>query len=207
METSTILAFIIAIIFFVLYYFRGQEITVRKNREALFKKESETLQLERELLFRKEIEAIQSKLNDTYKTIPILANQQFDEFKKNEIESLKAVLGTAAAKTALADLETWKIKYEMFYRQDAINRSQSVILGKVTEHLIPFHQNFPYNPKEARFIGSPIDMIVFQGIDNEEEVTIYILEIKTGTSSLNKRQRLVRDAVENNRVVWRELNV
>ena len=69
METSTILAFIIAIIFFVLYYFRGQEIIVRKNREAVFKKESETLQLERELLFRKEIEAIQSKLNDTYKRV------------------------------------------------------------------------------------------------------------------------------------------
>ena len=218
METSTILAFIIALIFFVLYYFRGQEITIRKNKEEalqqaiqtqeiLLKKESETLQFEREAFFRREIEAIQSKLNDTYRTIPILANQQFDEFKKSEIESLRAVLAAAAADTALADLEAWKIKYEMFYRQDAINRSQSVILGKVTEHLIPFHQNFPYNPKEARFIGSPIDMIVFQGIDNEEEVTIYILEIKTGTSSLNKRQKLVRDAVENNRVFWRELNV
>ena len=218
METSTILAFIIALIFFVLYYFRGQEITIRKNKEEalqqaiqtqeiLLKKESETLQFEREAFFRREIEAIQSKLNDTYRTIPILANQQFDEFKKSEIESLRAVLAAAAADTALADLEAWKIKYEMFYRQDAINRSQSVILGKVTEHLIPFHQNFPYNPKEARFTGSPIDMIVFQGIDNEEEVTIYILEIKTGTSSLNKRQKLVRDAVENNRVFWRELNV
>ena len=218
METSTILAFIISLIFFVLYYFRGQEITIRKNKEEalqqaiqtqeiLLKKESETLQFEREAFFRREIEAIQSKLNDTYRTIPILANQQFDEFKKSEIESLRAVLAAAAADTALADLEAWKIKYEMFYRQDAINRSQSVILGKVTEHLIPFHQNFPYNPKEARFIGSPIDMIVFQGIDNEEEVTIYILEIKTGTSSLNKRQKLVRDAVENNRVFWRELNV
>ncbi|SHJ81916.1 Predicted secreted endonuclease [Hymenobacter daecheongensis DSM 21074] len=207
METSTILAFIIAIIFFILYYFRGQEIKVIKNREVLLMKESETLQFERETFFRKEIEDIQSKLNDTYKNIPILANQQFDEFKNNEIESLRAVLSAAAAKTALADLEAWKTKYEMFYRQDAINRSQSVILGKVTEHLIPFHQNFPFNPKEARFIGSPIDMIVFEGIENEDVVDIYILEIKTGKSSLSKRQRLIRDAVENDRVSWRELNV
>ena len=95
----------------------------------------------------------------------------------------------------------------MFYRQDAINGSQSVILGKVTEHLIPFHQNFPFNPKESIFIGSPIDMIVFDGIDNEDVVDIWILEIKTGKSSLNKRQRLIRNAVENNRVFWRELNV
>ena len=207
METSTILAFIIAIIFFILYYFRGQEITVGKNREVLLMKESEALQFEREAFFRKELEVIQSKLNDTYKNIPILANQQFDEFKKNEIESLRAVLVAAAAETALADLEAWKIKYEMFYRQDAINRSQSVILGKVTEHLIPFHQNFPFNPKEARFIGSPIDMIVFEGIENEDVVDIYILEIKTGKSSLSKRQKLISDAVENGRVSWRELNV
>ena len=218
METSTILAFVIAAIFFVLYYFRGQEITVRKNREealqqamksqeTLLKKEAEAVQYEREAVFRREIESVQSRLNESYKTIPILANQQFDEFKKKEIDSLRTVLAESASKSALADLESWKIKYEMFYRQDAINRSQSVILGKVTEHLIPFHQNFPFNPKEARFIGSPIDMIVFDGIDNEDVVDIWILEIKTGKSSLNKRQRLIRDAVENNRVFWRELNV
>lgn len=247
METSTLLAFIIAVIFFVLYYFRGQDLKVIKNRqealqllmqsqeialkkeaetmrierEALFKteqlsiqlqeialkKEAENTRIEREALFKTEMEALQSKLNDSYKTIPLLANQQFDEFKKKEIESLRAVLAEAASKTALADLEVWKIKYEMFYRQDAINRSQSVILGKVTEHLIPFHQNFPFNPKEARFIGSPIDMIVFDGIDNEDVVDIYILEIKTGNSSLNKRQRLIRDAVINKRIHWSELNL
>lgn len=196
METSTVVAFVIAVIFFVLYYFRGKEIAVVK--QALQSQEAN---------LKKEIEAIQFKLNDSYSTIPLLANQQFDEFKKNEIDILRTVLAEAASKTAFADLEAWKIKYEMFYRQDAINRSQSVILGKVTEHLIPFHQNFPFNPKEARFIGSPIDMIVFDGIENEDIVDIIILEIKTGKSTLSKRQRLIRDAVENGRVTWRELNV
>ena len=218
METSTVLAFVIAIIFFVLYYFRGKEIAFRKQKEesmqqilqvqeAAFRNELGAAKAEQETFFKKEIEAIQTKLNDSYRTIPIMANQQFDEFKKNEIDSLRAILGESAKESALADLEAWKIKYEMFYRQDAINRSQSVILGKVTEHLIPFHQNFPFNPKEARFIGSPIDMIVFAGIENEDAVHIHILEIKTGNSSLSKRQRLIRDAVENNRVSWRELNI
>ena len=199
-------------------YFRKEIETTQSTQEALFKKDIEaiqyklndfhcTIQSEQEAFFKREIEAIQSKLNDSYSTIPILANQQFDEFKKKEVESLRAILNEAASKTALADLESWKIKYEMFYRQDAINRSQSVILGKVTEHLIPFHQNFPFNPKKARFIGSPIDVIVFDGIDNEDIVDVYILEIKTGNPSLSKRQRLIRDAVENNRVFWRELNV
>jgi predicted Holliday junction resolvase-like endonuclease len=120
---------------------------------------------------------------------------------------LRGVLAESAKESALAELEAWKIQNETFYRQDAINRSKAVILGKVTEHLVPFQNGFPFNPKEARFIGSPIDIIVFDGIDNEDVVDIYILEIKTGNSSLNKRQRLVRDAVREGRVHWRELNL
>ena len=195
MDTNTLLIFailLVAAVLFFLSYSRGKELTdIKLKEEAL----------------REELNAVQSKLNDSYRTIPVMASQQFDEFKKNEIEILRAILAESAKESALAELEAWKIKYEMFYRQDAINRSQSVILGKVTEHLIPFHQNFPFNPKEARFIGSPIDMIVFDGIDNEDVVDVYIIEIKTGNSSLSKRQRLIRDAIENNRVFWRELNV
>ncbi|TVT43723.1 hypothetical protein FNT36_06455 [Hymenobacter setariae] len=192
MEASTAVAFVITIICLVLYYFKNKELAVQKAKEESF---------------RKEIEAIQTKLNDAYQTIPKLANQQFEEFRRNELDILQVTLAESAKKSALAELETWKIQNEAFYRQDAINRSQAVILGKVTEHLVPFQNGFPFNPKEARFIGSPIDIIVFDGIDNEDIVDIYILEIKTGNSSLNKRQRLIRDAVLNKRVHWRELNV
>ena len=94
METSTVLAFVIAIIFFVLYYFRGKEIAFRKQKEesmqqilqvqeAAFRNELGAAKAEQETFFKKEIEAIQTKLNDSYRTIPIMANQQFDEFKKN----------------------------------------------------------------------------------------------------------------------------
>jgi predicted Holliday junction resolvase-like endonuclease len=151
------------------------------------------------------ISDLQKQLKDSYSVIPKLANEQAEEFKKNHINQLKESLQASAKQSALADLESWKIQYEAFFRQDAISRSQSVIMGKVTEHLIPFQNSFPFNPKEARFIGSPIDLIVFDGIDNEDIVDIYILEIKTGDSSLSKRQRLIKDAVQNGRVHWREL--
>ena len=187
---------------------------LHRTREEELKKEFELIQSQlsnsygmKEEVFKKELELIQVKLNESYSTIPLLASQQFDEFKKNEIDSLRNILIKSAKESALADLENWKIQYENFYRQDAISRSQSTILGKVTEHLIPFHKNFPYNPKEARFIGSPIDIIVFKGLEEEKEVEIHILEIKTGKSQLSKRQRLIREAVDNNRVVWRVLNL
>jgi predicted Holliday junction resolvase-like endonuclease len=203
METSTTVAFVIAVIALVLYYFKSKELTARKLKEQSLQQAAQS----QEAFFKKEIEAIQSKLNASYRDIPILANQQFDEFKRKELDTLRGVLAESAKKSALAELEMWKIQNEAFYRQDAINRSQAVILGKVTEHLVPFQNGFPFNPKEARFIGSPIDIIVFDGIDNEDVVDIYILEIKTGNSSLNKRQRLIRDAVREGRVHWRELNL
>jgi predicted Holliday junction resolvase-like endonuclease len=88
-------------------------------------------------------------------------------------------------------------------RQNAANRSYSVILGQVTEHLIPFHTKFPFNPKDSRFIGSPIDLIVFDGVSDElDEVTIYFVEIKTGRGYLSSKQKKIKDAVDNNRVKW-----
>ncbi len=136
-----------------------------------------------------------------------LAQIRFEEFKANEIEFLKKEIKEVSVKEAKVMLDEWKVKNETFYRQDAINRSSAVILGKVTEHAIPFHAQFPFNPKDARFIGSPIDMIVFDGAEAEDVVDVYILEIKTGESKLNKRQRLVKDAVLNGRVHWRELRL
>jgi len=104
-------------------------------------------------------------------------------------------------------LAKWKIENEAKIRQDAANRSYAVMLGKVTEHLVPFHTNFPFNPQDARFIGSPIDLIVFDGIlEEEQEVKIYFVEIKTGKSRLSFKQQKIKAAVENNRVIWYPVN-
>ena len=92
-------------------------------------------------------------------------------------------------------------------RQDAIDRSRSVIIGKVTEHLTPWLPDFPYNPKDARFLGSPVDMIIFDGCDEDNLQEIVFLEIKTNSSTLSARQRQIRDAVRAGKVVWRELRI
>ncbi|WP_235280356.1 Holliday junction resolvase-like protein [Thermotoga sp. Mc24] len=43
------------------------------------------------------------------------------------------------------------MKEEKRIRKDAIDKSKSVIMGPVTEHLIPFFPEFRYNPKDTRF--------------------------------------------------------
>jgi len=124
------------------------------------------------------------------------ALSELEKFKNTEISNAAGVM-----------LQRWKIENEAAIRQDAINRSYSVNLGKITEHLIPFHINFPFNPKDARFIGSPIDMIVFDGhSDKKDDIIIYIVEIKTGNSKLTDIQKKIKEATINGNIRWIEIN-
>lgn len=90
-------------------------------------------------------------------------------------------------------------------RRDSLARSRNVVSGKVQEHLVPFFPEFlgVFNPRDARFLGSPIDFIVFNGLNGGEECReVVLVEVKTGKSPLSKRERQVRDAVEAGRVSY-----
>jgi len=97
--------------------------------------------------------------------------------------------------------ELWRQNFEKRIRKDVIRKSERVIKGKITEHLISFFPDFIYNPKDARFIGSPIDSIVFDGLSDGELRQIIFIEVKTGkTASLPGRERQVRDCIANRNV-------
>jgi predicted Holliday junction resolvase-like endonuclease len=128
----------------------------------------------------------------------------FEQFKNTEIEGLKKLYGQAAIQEAESLYQQWLITGEKELRKDAVNRSMGVNFGKITEHLLPFSEHLKqFNPRDIRFIGSPIDLIIFDGITAKRNIIdIYIVEIKTGTGQLNKRQRVIRDAIAGNRVKW-----
>lgn len=95
-------------------------------------------------------------------------------------------------------------------RRDALARSRNVVSGKVQEHLVPFFPEFLelFNPRDARFLGSPIDFVVFAGLDEGEECRdVVLVEVKTGKSPLSKRERQVRDAVEAGRVSYKLIRI
>ncbi|HET8687926.1 MAG TPA: Holliday junction resolvase-like protein [Methanosarcina sp.] len=90
----------------------------------------------------------------------------------------------------------WKMDEEKKIRQDAVKKSEAVIRGKVTEHLIPYFPDFEYNPKDARFLGTPVDFIVFDGLSEGEMNKVVFVEVKTGkTGALSPREKLVRDCI------------
>jgi predicted Holliday junction resolvase-like endonuclease len=92
-------------------------------------------------------------------------------------------------------------------RKSAVNQSRAVLGGKFTEQMVPFFPDFRYDPTEVRFIGSPIDMIVFPGLAKGEPEEIVILEVKTGKSAgLTAPQKKIRQLVENGMVRWDEIH-
>ena len=86
--------------------------------------------------------------------------------------------------------------------QNGINKSRAVLGGKFTEQLVPYLPEFKYDPTEARFIGSPIDLIVFPGLSQGEPREIVIVEIKTGGSQLSTVENKIRQLVESGMVRW-----
>ena len=101
----------------------------------------------------------------------------------------------------------WRAKHAGAIRADAVARSLAVTVGKVSEQLVPYLPGFGYNPKDARFLGSPVDFVVFDGLDAGALRRVVFLEVKTGAAALSTRERQIRDAIESGRISWDELRV
>jgi len=78
-----------------------------------------------------------------------------------------------------------------------------VVTGLVNEQMAPLLKDFPGTPSDARFIGKPIDYIVFEGLSDGQVSEIIFVEVKsTPTGRLNSNERSVRDAIKEKRVRW-----
>src|SRR6056297_2778596 len=93
------------------------------------------------------------------------------------------------------------------HRKDAILKSRSVLRGNFSEQLAPFLPDFNYSPTECKFLGKLIDFLVFQGLDENQINEIIFVEVKSGKSKLSKREKSLKDAVENKKVRWEEYRV
>ena len=86
-------------------------------------------------------------------------------------------------------------------RKSAITQSRSVLGGRFTEQIAPFLPDFKYDPTEARFIGTPFDLIIFPGLATGDPQEIVIMEIKTGKNcQLSPVERKIRQLIENGMV-------
>ncbi len=94
---------------------------------------------------------------------------------------------------------------------EALNKSRAVLRGKATEQLTPLIWE-EFHPGDARWIGNPIDYLVIDGLSDYADnissnaLTIYLIDVKTGNSSLSKVQRKIKAAIEEGRMVFAVYN-
>src|SRR3989344_5512821 len=100
----------------------------------------------------------------------------------------------------------WEAQIEK-ERKDAIAKSRAVLGGLFSEQLAPYLPDFPYNPSEVRFIGKPIDFIVFKGADEKNIDEVIFVEVKSGKAKINSHERNLKNAIEKKKVRWEEYRI
>ncbi len=81
-------------------------------------------------------------------------------------------------------------------RKEIADQQRAGIKGKVSETFAPFLEGFPFKPSECKFLGDPIDYVVFEGLDERDIKGVHFVEVKQGTSQLSKHQKQIRDLID-----------
>jgi predicted Holliday junction resolvase-like endonuclease len=145
------------------------------------------------------------------KKIENKANQMFEQQREQLRETFQH-----EAKT---EFEKYKAEYELIVqdrikqeRDDALERSRATLKGRIAEQMTPLLPEFiaKYEPSDARFIGNPIDYVIFKNMTKnsngvDEPIEIVFLEVKTGSSNLTPRENKIKKAIEAQQVSFETL--
>ena len=89
--------------------------------------------------------------------------------------------------------------------EGAEKKSLEVGFGKTIEKMVHLLKDFNFPVEDCSFLAEPLDVIVFNGIAENNVNHITFMEIKTGKATLNKHQRMIRDAVYDHKVKVEEI--
>jgi predicted Holliday junction resolvase-like endonuclease len=95
-------------------------------------------------------------------------------------------------------------------RSHSVATSKGTTRGMAAEHLAPFFPEMveQFAPGDWRFLGSPVDFVVFDGLGDDAVIRLVLVEVKSGKDrSLSVRQSALRAAVDAGtlRVEWMTL--
>jgi predicted Holliday junction resolvase-like endonuclease len=141
----------------------------------------------------------EKNLNQTIQNLQFSFNKEQDLIKERKAE---LDLKEQQLLKNLSSLEE-KLEQETQTRKKVVSQKKSgeVRLGHIAETLAPFLDQFDFDPENCTFLGKPIDYISF----GDDEITF--IEVKSGNSQLNKKQRYIRDQVKAKLVNWKEVRI
>jgi len=136
----------------------------------------------------------ENEINEIHHTIEIERLEQLSKIEKERVEQQEQLKVTVIEE-----------------RKDAIGSSRNTIKGKIGEQMSPLFPEFysKYEPSDARFLGSPIDYIIFKHMSEYDRKTkaedvpidVVLVEVKSAKKTgLSEKEKAVRIAVEEGRV-------
>ena len=81
--------------------------------------------------------------------------------------------------------------------------TKAVNVGRNLEKILPIAQDFRWSVPDCKFLGDPIDLIVFNGLSVNKVNSLSFIEVKSGNASLNEHQKSIRDAIKDKKVSYR----
>ena len=123
--------------------------------------------------------------------------------------------------------KAWQATYENEHKEsvetkinEAVRRSldqqRRTTKGKIGEQLAPLFPQFTekYEPADAKFLGSPIDFIVFKNLsthasnlEERKDIEVIFVEVKSGKKAFTRNEKAVKNAVKNLRVSYEVLEI
>lgn len=102
----------------------------------------------------------------------------------------------------------WLGDNEFDIRRTAIHKMNSHILDNISNELSIMKNNFAFNPKDIKFTGRFIDLIIFDGAANDEFVNIYFIDIqRQGVTTKHTFKNKVANAIKSGNVSFQEINL
>lgn len=99
-------------------------------------------------------------------------------------------------------------------RKRSVNTSRAVLKGKMAEQFAPHLPEFDYLPSDAKFLGDPVDYVVFsgysdfrEGLCDAEDIEVVLIDIKSGTARLTKGQQAIAQAIDDGRVRFETIHI
>ena len=114
----------------------------------------------------------------------------------------------------IAELELEHKQALLDAQKRSVNTSRAVLKGKMAEQFAPILPEFQYLPSDAKFLGDPVDYVVFDGYTDfrdgdgdAEDIEVILLDIKSGSARLSKGQQAIAQAIREGRVRFETLRI
>ena len=114
----------------------------------------------------------------------------------------------------IAELELEHQQALLDAQKRSVNTSRAVLKGKMAEQFAPILPEFRYLPSDAKFLGDPVDYVVFDGYTDfrdgdgtAEDIEVILVDIKSGGARLSKGQQAIAQAVQAGRVRFETLRI